>query len=63
LETADIFNPHCGPIPFEVKGPILDDQRIVLTGQAPRVGRNCQTYGSYTSNLEFRRFGDARQHR
>jgi hypothetical protein len=55
LGTAYIFNPHCGPIPFEVKGPILDDQRIVLTGQAPGVGRNCQTYGSYTSNLEFRR--------
>ena len=55
LGTAYIFNPHCGPIPFEVKGPILDDQRIVLTGQAPRVGRNCQTYGSNTSNLEFRR--------
>ncbi|MGA8692447.1 MAG: hypothetical protein WB689_01135 [Xanthobacteraceae bacterium] len=55
LGTAYIFNPHCGPIPFEVKGSILDDQRIVLTGQAPRVGRNCQTYGSYTSNLEFRR--------
>jgi len=55
LGTAYIFYPHCGPIPFEAKGPILDDQRIVLTGQAPRVGRNCQTYGSYTSNLEFRR--------
>jgi hypothetical protein len=56
LGTAYIFNPHCGPIPFEVNGPILDnDERIVLTGQAPRVGRNCQTYGSYTSNLEFRR--------
>lgn len=55
LGTAYIFNPHCGPIPFEVKGPVLDDQRIVLTGQAPRVGQNCQTYGSYTSNLEFRR--------
>jgi hypothetical protein len=55
LGTAYIFNSHCGPIPFEVKGPILDDQRIVLTGQAPRVGRDCQTYGSYTSTLEFRR--------
>ena len=53
--TAYIFSPHCGPIPFEVKGPILDDQRIVLTGQAPRVGQNCQTYGFYTSSLEFRR--------
>ena len=54
--TAYIFNLHCGPIPFEVKGPVLDDdKRIVLTGQAPRVDRNCRTYGSYTSNLEFRR--------
>jgi hypothetical protein len=56
LGTAYIFNPHCGPIPFEVKGPILDDnERIVLTGQAPRVGRNCRTYASYATNLEFRR--------
>jgi hypothetical protein len=55
LGTAYIFNLHCGQIPFEVKGPVLnDDERIVLTGQAPRVGQNCRTYGSYTSNLEFR---------
>jgi len=54
--TAYFFNPLCGAIPFEVKGPILEDEeRIVLTGQAPRVGQNCRTYGSYTSNLEFRR--------
>jgi hypothetical protein len=56
LGTAYIFNLHCGPIPFEAKGPILDDdQRIVLTGQAPRVGQNCRAYESYTSNLEFKR--------
>jgi hypothetical protein len=56
LGTAYIFNVHCGPIPFEVKGPILDgDGRIVLTGEAPRVGRDCRAQGSYTSNLEFRR--------
>ncbi len=54
--TAYIFNPLCGPIPFEVKGLSLDsDERIVLTGQAPRVGRNCRAYTSYTSTLEFRR--------
>src|ERR1700745_12270 len=54
--TAYIFNLHCGPIPFEVKGPILDDdERIVLTGQAPRVGQTCRANESYTSNLEFRR--------
>jgi hypothetical protein len=54
--TAYIFNPHCGQIPFQVKGPILDnDERILLTGQAPRVGQNCRAYESYTSNLEFKR--------
>jgi hypothetical protein len=39
VRIAYIFNRHCGPIPFEVKG----------------LGRNCRTYGSYTSTLEFRR--------
>src|SRR5262249_59494183 len=53
--TAYIFNPHCGAIPFEVKGSILNDEQIVLTGQAPRVGWNCRPDGSYTSNLEFKR--------
>jgi len=54
--TAYNFNPHCGAIPFQVKGPVLDnDERIVLTGQVPQVRRNCRTYGSYSSNLEFRR--------
>jgi hypothetical protein len=54
--TAYIFNPHCGQIPFQVKGPVLDnDERILLTGQAPRVGRHCRAYESSTSNLEFRR--------
>jgi hypothetical protein len=54
--TAYIFNPHCGQMPFQVKGPASDnDERIMLTGQAPRVGRNCRAYESYTSNLEFRR--------
>ena len=54
--TAYIFNPRCGAISFQVKGPVLDnDERIMLTGQAPQVGRNCRTNGSYTNNLEFRR--------
>jgi hypothetical protein len=56
LGTAYIFNLQCGPVPYEAKGPILnDEERIVLTGQAPRVGRDCRAYGSHTSNLEFRR--------
>ena len=58
--TAYFFNLHCGPIPFEVKGASLEDEeRIVLTGQAPRVGRNCRAHESYTSNLEFRRLKPA----
>jgi hypothetical protein len=58
----DIWEQHtfliriAGRSPFEVKGESLDDdERIVLTGQAPRVGRNCRPYESYTTNLEFRR--------
>ena len=45
--TAYVFNAQCGQVPFEVKGPILENGgRVALTGQAPRVGRNC--------TLEFR---------
>jgi hypothetical protein len=52
--TAYIFNMHCGQIPFQVKGSILEnDERIVLTGQAPKVGRNCRAYEFATSSLEF----------
>ncbi len=53
--TAYLFNAHCGQVPFEVKGPVLDNGgRVALTGQAPHVGRNCQASGYYTSTLEFR---------
>ena len=53
--TAYIFNAQCGQVPFHVKGPFLDNGgRIVLTGQAPRMARNCQTFGDHTSTLEFR---------
>ena len=53
--TAYVFNAQCGQVPFEVKGPILENGgRVALTGQAPRVGRNCQASGYYTSTLEFR---------
>ena len=54
--TAYIFSPHCGQIPFQVKGPIGDnDERIILIGQAPRLGRDCRANETRTSNLEFRR--------
>jgi hypothetical protein len=52
---AYIFNAQCGQVPFHVKGPVLDKGgKIALTGQAPRVGRNCQTNGEYTSTLDFK---------
>jgi hypothetical protein len=52
---AYIFNAQCGQVPFHVKGPVLDNGgKIALTGQAPRLGRNCQTNGEYTSTLEFK---------
>ena len=41
--TAYIFNAQCGQVAFHVKGPTLDNGgRIVLKGQAPRIGRNCE---------------------
>jgi hypothetical protein len=53
--TAYVFNLQCGQVPFNVKGAILDNgERIVLTGQAPRIGRNCQAYGAYSTTLEFK---------
>jgi hypothetical protein len=53
--TAYVFNAQCGQVPFEVKGPVLDNGgKVVLTGKAPLVGRNCQPYGYYTSTLEFK---------
>jgi hypothetical protein len=58
--TAYIFNPQCGPIPFQVTGTARDNgDGIMLTGQAPLVGRNCRISGSFTSNLEFRRLNPA----
>ena len=53
--TAYLFSAHCGQVHFAVKGPILDNgEKIVLTGQVPRMGRNCQASGEYTSTLEFK---------
>jgi hypothetical protein len=52
--TAYIFNRQCGRLPYQVSGPILDNyERVVLTGQAPRVDAYCNILGSYTDILEF----------
>lgn len=52
--TAYIFRAGCGRFPYQVSGPILDDyERVVLQGQAPRVGANCRIQGYFTDMLEF----------
>src|SRR6266516_224941 len=53
--TTDNIRERHTSLTLSAKGSILNDEQIVLAGQAPRVGRNCRPDGSYTSNLEFRR--------
>ena len=54
--TAYIFNPRCGPIPFPVRGSAAGDGgRIVLTGEAPLVGRKCRVSRTVATSLEFTR--------
>ena len=51
---AYIFNSHCGKIPYEVSGPILDNyERVVLQGQVPDVGPDCRIRGYRKDTLEF----------
>lgn len=52
--TAHIFNARCGAFPYRVSGPIEDGgRRVVLTGRAPRVDRNCRIFGYLEDTLEF----------
>jgi hypothetical protein len=52
--TAYLFNSECGQIPYQVSGPILDNyERVVMTGQAPRVDANCHIVEYFTDTLEF----------
>jgi predicted aspartyl protease len=54
IGTAYTFDPRCGQRPYEVSGPILDNyERVVLSGQAPRVGSDCRTRGVINDKLEF----------
>jgi hypothetical protein len=55
IGTAYIFNRRCGQIAYEVGGPILDNfERVVLQGQAPRVGVDCVSRGYVADTLEFK---------
>ena len=52
--TAYVFDRHCGQLPYDVSGPILDNyRRVVLTGLAPLVGPYCQIEGYRNDTLEF----------
>lgn len=52
--TAYIFNARCGAFPYQVSGPILDGyRRVVMRGQAPRVGEDCRVFGYIDDVLEF----------
>lgn len=52
--TAYIFSRRCGRRPYEVSGSVGADQRsVVMTGQAPVLGRNCEVVGSKADTLVF----------
>ena len=52
--TARIFNKRCGQFTYRVRGEVSDDERrVVLFGQAPRVGSDCQIRGRRDDRLEF----------
>lgn len=55
IGMAFMFDRRCGQLSYAVSGPILDnDQRVVLTGEAPLVGAKCRVQGAFTEVLEFR---------
>lgn len=52
--TAYIYRGACGRFPYRVSGPILDNyERVVVRGQAPRVGPDCRIRGYFDDTLEF----------
>jgi S1-C subfamily serine protease len=53
--TAIIFDNRCGQYTYHVSGPILDGyERVVLKGQAPRIGPDCNVEGYFEDILDFR---------
>ena len=52
--TAYLFSSDCGPIPYQVSGPILDNyRRVVLRGEAPLRDSDCNIIGYRSDRLEF----------
>lgn len=52
--TAYVFAKGCAPAPYRVTGNVsLDEQRITMTGQAPRIAEGCRIKGSRKDVLRF----------
>jgi hypothetical protein len=60
IGTAFIYHPQCGTFSYQVSGPILDNyRRVILRGQASRIGRDCKVIGHFSDTLEFVLLGAA----
>jgi len=54
IGTAFIYHPQSGTFSYQVSGAILDNyRRVILRGQAPRIGRDCKVIGHFSDTLEF----------
>lgn len=52
--TAFRFNKQCGPLPYQVSGPVTNDfETITLYGQAPVVDASCRITKYVADKLEF----------
>lgn len=52
--TAYIFNRQCGPLPYQVSGPVTNDFELVtMYGQAPVVDASCRITKYVSDKLEF----------
>lgn len=52
--TATMFHPKCGMFTYAVSGTVRnDDRRVVLNGEAPRIGRDCRLQGTRPDTLTF----------
>jgi hypothetical protein len=52
--TAYIFSPHCGPLPYQVSGPVTDNfEKITVQGSKPIVDANCRITRQASDTLVF----------